>query len=169
MLYKSRSEIEAARWMTLEEAILHICKVLGCDEHLAREQLMKAAADMPAMRRRIDPPPYLGPHTIPTQYFDPPQINRATVERIWRTKPVRLDGYRTAHESPKKRHTNGLDYRDRDQPFILRMKADIDAGKALSAEQAARSYSKEAVGGGTEASKVKRLAKHYREYVASQP
>jgi hypothetical protein len=64
-----------------------------------------------------------------------------------------------------KRRSNGLDYRAKDAWLFPRMRALINDKKARSPEDAARWMLEDAAGRGrsTDASIVRRLAKHYRE------
>jgi hypothetical protein len=71
--------------------------------------------------------------------------------------------------SPARRRTsNGRDYRERDAPLVAEMRAMIAAGKASSSENAALAVVDRAEGGGMPASKVKRLALHYRQSYPAQ-
>jgi hypothetical protein len=65
--------------------------------------------------------------------------------------------------------SNGLDYRDEDVPLVAKMREMIEAGKASSAENAARAVVNRAAGAGKPESKVKRLALHYRQSYPAQP
>ena len=65
--------------------------------------------------------------------------------------------------TPTKRRHNGLDHRLSDAPLVADMRNLIATKKAQSAEDAARAVVSRAAGSGQPASKVKRLALHYRE------
>ena len=67
-----------------------------------------------------------------------------------------------------KRKSNGLDYREADAPVVAEMRNMIDAGDARSPEDAALAVFDRAVGKAIRDSKVKRLARHYREKYPSQ-
>jgi hypothetical protein len=67
-----------------------------------------------------------------------------------------------------KRHTNGLDFRQDDAPLVDEMRRLIESGKARSPEDAARAVVAGAKGHGKPESKVKRLAKHYRDTLSCQ-
>jgi hypothetical protein len=69
---------------------------------------------------------------------------------------------------PIKRKHNGLDHRAADVPLVAEMQALIEARKARSPDDAARAVVDRAEGHGTPESKVKRLAKHYRETPRAQ-
>jgi hypothetical protein len=69
----------------------------------------------------------------------------------------------TARTPPPKRKSNGLNYRAHDSALVDEMHDAIQAGTARTGEDAARGVVHRAVGAGTDDSKVKRLAKHYRE------
>ncbi len=45
MPYVSRAEAERARWMTLAEAVAHVCERDGCDAKAAEEQIRNALRD----------------------------------------------------------------------------------------------------------------------------
>jgi hypothetical protein len=64
---------------------------------------------------------------------------------------------------PAKHKHNGRDYRTDDAPLVKEMEGLIKARKARSPEDAARQVVGRAVGTNNEASKVARLAKHYRD------
>ena len=83
-------------------------------------------------------------------------------------EPALLREEKSAEVAPvaAKRRSNGLDHRDKDAPLVAEMRTLIETGNARSPEDAARAVVGRAVGYSTEASKVKRLSKHYRE---SQP
>jgi hypothetical protein len=51
MLYKSKAEQEAELWVTLPQAIAHICAAVNIKKRRARQELLKALADG-AFRRR---------------------------------------------------------------------------------------------------------------------
>jgi hypothetical protein len=72
----------------------------------------------------------------------------------------------TIPAQPGRKQSNGRDFRAADAPLLADMAAAIKAaaieGKRLSPEDAARLFVKKAVGAGTPASKVARLAKHFR-------
>jgi hypothetical protein len=81
---------------------------------------------------------------------------------------------RTAGETPAavppptKRRSNGLDYRQDDAPLLDEMRRLIESKKPRSPEDAARAVVADASGHGKPESKVKRLAKHYRDTQARQ-
>ena len=68
-----------------------------------------------------------------------------------------------------KRKHNGADYREADAPLVAEMHGLMEAREARSAEHAARMVMKRAPGYGTEAAKVKRLAKHCRQIHPIRP
>ena len=78
------------------------------------------------------------------------------VEQLRQTNPGMVD------RTKKLRH-NGLDYNAVYAPLLAEMEALIDAGRARSPEDAARAFVHRATGTGQDASKVKRLALHYRQ------
>jgi hypothetical protein len=61
-----------------------------------------------------------------------------------------------------KRAPNGRNYRKDDAPIVADMR-NLIVSSPQSPESAARCFVKRAIGGGTDDSKVKRLALHYRE------
>jgi hypothetical protein len=72
-------------------------------------------------------------------------------------------------EKPKRvRQTNGRDFREKDGPLVGEMRAMIEAGTASSPENAALVVVGHAVGSGALASRVKRLALHYRQTYGAQ-
>jgi hypothetical protein len=68
-----------------------------------------------------------------------------------------------------KRRTNGYDWRKDDGPLVAEMGILIATKSARSAEDAARAVFRRAKGHGNDASKVKRLAKRYRDTCGVQP
>jgi hypothetical protein len=68
-----------------------------------------------------------------------------------------------------KRPSNGLNYAKQDAPLIEEMRAMIQTGRARSPEDAARAVYRRAAGSSKEGSKVKRLARRYREKYPVQP
>jgi hypothetical protein len=75
----------------------------------------------------------------------------------------------TAQNTTPKRKSNGRDYRPDDSALVAEMEEAIQAGRACSPEDAARGVVERAVGGGSAASKVARLAKHHRETYRNKP
>ena len=68
-----------------------------------------------------------------------------------------------------RRRSNGLNYADKDAPLVERMRKLIIARRAHSPEDAARAVVVDAFGHGTGDSKVKRLAKRYRDSYPDKP
>jgi hypothetical protein len=60
-------------------------------------------------------------------------------------------------------------YERADEPYLEEMHNKIESGSAKSPEDAAKTVAANAEGGGTEASKVTRLAKRYRKRFGSGP
>ena len=88
------------------------------------------------------------------------------VLKLWTKLPTPLPGHTPTDELANvtiKRRSNGLDYRKDDEPLVATMHTLISETTARSPEDAARAVVKDAKGSGEPASKVKRLAKHYRE------
>jgi len=65
---------------------------------------------------------------------------------------------------PLRSRHNGTDYRSSDKPLMTDMQALIESRRARSSEDAARAVVDRADGKGSDASKVKRLAKRYRKF-----
>jgi hypothetical protein len=74
-----------------------------------------------------------------------------------------------AVSAPTRRKHNGLDYRAADAPLVADMYKLIQAEKARSVEDAARAVVGRADGHGEPGSRVKRLAKHYRQTQSAHP
>jgi hypothetical protein len=73
-----------------------------------------------------------------------------------------------ARALPNQRPFNGADYRAADESLIPAMREMIRNGKATSAEDAARALVDKIPGNGKPESKIKRLAKRYRENANTQ-
>ena len=97
MPYKTNAERDHEKWMTLPEAVSHICSADNCDEDSARHQLVAALADglsvlgpLKWKREGSDKPPSFGssPVTIPT---DTPPLGRVWLKANikWKTGTVR--------------------------------------------------------------------------------
>jgi len=99
MSYKSRAERERENWITLPEAVIHICSACKCDHRAAHRQLRAALADgvrvlgpLKWERERRDKPPPFGANSIITP-TDTPPLGRAWLEAEidWKTGRVRDD------------------------------------------------------------------------------
>jgi len=118
------------------------------------------------------------------EYLETCEFCRKTVKALWAITGDERDAY--ANESGKgeqadvaapsaaapmrtKRKTNGQDYRPLDAPLVTEMRTLIEAGTAISPEDAARAVVDRATGAGQGASKVKRLALRYRNTYPVQP
>lgn len=61
MGYRSREATERDRWLTITEAMRHICRAESCDEREAEAQLDAALADGVVFNRWDEKPPIAGP------------------------------------------------------------------------------------------------------------
>jgi hypothetical protein len=97
--YKTKADQEREKWMTLPEAVAHICSALGCDERGGRRQLIAALSDGARYLQhlkwereqndRLTPIGY-SPGIIP---MDTPPLGRTWLEAKirWKTGRVRDD------------------------------------------------------------------------------
>jgi len=95
MPYKTKAERERERWMTLPEAVAHICSADGCDERDARRQLIAALVDnvlgpLKWERERSDKPAPFGVSSIISTTDTPPLGREWLKAKIcWKTGRVR--------------------------------------------------------------------------------
>jgi hypothetical protein len=196
-LYKSIAERIDESWMHDEDAIKRIIAHDSCGEQCARDQLAKLKQDHPIVRTVAHVLRHLGPDYIPSFFInerlrapaEPPQVARFAIDQRWPEQRRFTDAAEAATETPKspergfnaeitvtngglpaqKRKSNGRDYRQVDAPLVTEMRHLIEDRSARSPEDAARGLVGRAQGGGTDESKVKRLALHYRKTYPVEP
>jgi hypothetical protein len=97
MPYKSKADRERENWMTLPEAVNHICKIENISESNAREQLLAALVDgelwpLKWQRKRGDRAPPFGHSAVPSPTDTPPRGSACLAAKIrWKTGRVRDD------------------------------------------------------------------------------
>jgi hypothetical protein len=97
--YKTKADQEREKWMTLPEAVVHICTADGCDERAARHRLIAALADGARYLQHLkwerepgDRPSPIGPAPMMIP-MDAPPLGRAWshAKIRWKTGRVRDD------------------------------------------------------------------------------